>query len=237
MKNKRLGVIFFCLILCGQMYAQSPFKASIMVGASVAQVDGDMQTGYFHRGINVGIRGGYSINKRLDVMSELIYQEKGVKAEKNIAYAGDKSVSIDLKYAEIPITINLHSKPNAAGFYNWTFHGGVSYGRLLNAKTNVTYTYRINPAHEENLSIVTYNPHEFAAVWGVSYNFLPHFGIRFHQSFSLNKFYTNPLPKPVYDPRFNDFSYRSFRNYFLSMQVYYDFFAPKYKGKKGKKKS
>ena len=235
MNNKILSALFFSLVLTTQFYAQSPFKASMLMGVNLSQVDGDLQKGYFHKGINIGIRGGYSVNKRLDMMSELIYQEKGVKAEDDVGYISGKSLSIDLKYAEIPFTINYHSKPNAEGFYNWTFHTGLSYGRLLNAKTNASYSVKIDSTKEENLSRVSYNPHEWAFVWGVSYNFRSHFGLRFQHSFSLNKFYTNPLPKPAYDPRYNDFSYRSFRNYFVSMQLFYDFFAPKYKINKVKK--
>jgi hypothetical protein len=233
MNSQILTVVSFLIISFTQLSAQSPFKASILAGVNYAQVDGDFQTGYLHRGINVGIRGGFMVNKRLDVMSELIFQEKGVNAEKDKVYIGGKSISIDLKYAEIPLTINIHSKPNLAGFYNWTFHGGISYGRLLSSKTNIN---RVDSLVEPNLNQYAYKPHEWALVYGLSYNIRPHFGIRFQQSYSLSTFFTNPIPKRPSDPRYNDTSYRFFRNYFVSMQVYYDFFAPKYKVKKVKKK-
>jgi Outer membrane protein beta-barrel domain len=235
MNNKIGCLIFFFFGLLIHLNAQSPFKASLMTGVNLSQVDGDMQTGYTHKGINFGIRGGFSISKRLDIMSELFYQEKGVKDKGNASYSTGRSVSIDLKYAEIPITINYHSKENAKGFYHWTAHAGFAYSRLLNAKTNVSYRVKIDTTAEENLSEVSYKPHELTLVWGLSYNFHRHIGIRFQHSFSLSKFYINPLPKAPYDPRWNDFSYRNFRNYFVSLQLYYDFFAPKKKAKKGSK--
>jgi hypothetical protein len=223
----RIGLIFLFLHAIISLYGQSPFKASILAGVNLSQVDGDYQTGFDRKGINFGLRGGFSVNKRIDIMSELFYNEKGVKPPKLHA----NSITIDLTYAEIPITVNIHSKPNALGFYNWTFHTGLSYGRLLKSHTLLGFdTTGAQGSIQE-----AYKPNDWALVWGLSYNIRPHIGVRFQHSFSLSKFFINPIPKPAYDPRFNDNSFRTFRNYFIAFQVYYDFFAPKMKTVKKKR--
>lgn len=228
MHHKRHFVILLFIYYMGALYSQSPFKASIIAGVNLSQVDGDYQTGYDQKGICLGLRGGFSINKRMDIMSELFYNEKGTKPKK----LQQNSISMELTYAEIPITFNYHSKPNAFGFYHWTFHAGLSYGRLLKSKTG--YSSKGDTVVTEKFLQDTYKHNDLAVVSGISYNIRPHFGIRFQHSFSLTHFFTNPIPKPVFNPLYNDYSFRTFRNYFIAFQIYYDFFAPKMKKPKKK---
>lgn len=225
----RIGFIFLFLHAIISLSGQSPFKASILAGVNLSQVDGDYQTGFDRKGINFGLRGGFSVNKRIDIMSELIYNEKGTIPNK----LRPNSITIDLTYAEIPVTVNFHSKPNALGFYNWTVHAGLSYGRLIKSQTG--YNSRNDTVVTQTFLQEAYKHNEWALVWGLSYNIRPHIGVRFQHSFSLSKFFVNPIPKPAYDPRFNDDSFRAFRNYFIAFQIYYDFFAPKMKVVKKKR--
>jgi Outer membrane protein beta-barrel domain len=240
MKNKavKLASAFFLLFLVVTTSTHSQkkmFKASILGGINLAQVDGDYQTGYDRQRLCMGVRGGFALSKHWDLMSELFYNEKGTIPKPITKPNGkERNITIELKYAEIPITINYHTKANASGFYNWTFHAGVSYGRLLSSRSLVKRGINIDSVASENLVKEGYNPHDIASVWGLSYNFRPHFGVRLQQSFSISHFYTNPVPKVPYDPRWIDDSYRTFRNYFVSVQLYYDFFALQLKQAKKK---
>jgi Outer membrane protein beta-barrel domain len=235
MNTKFIYALILLFMPFTALRSQSPFKASVMAGINLSQVDGDYQRGYDRASINFGVRGGFRLNQRFDIMSELFYTEKGTKP-KNLAPASkERNITIDMTYAEIPITVNVHSKPNEQGFYNWTAHAGLSYGRLLKSNSTLAYGSKKDTIGSQSFTQDAYKQYDLALVWGLSYNIRPHIGVRLQQSFSLSKFFINPIPKLPNDPRYNDDSYRFYRNYFVSAQFYYDFFAPKYKAIKKKR--
>ena len=112
------------------LHAQSPFKAGVSIGVNLAQIDGDHQFGYDKRGFGYGIRGGVAIRKNFDIMTELLYVQKGASPKSSQPF-DSRRAEIELKYAEVPLLFSYHFKKNDLGFYKWTIQTGASYGRLL----------------------------------------------------------------------------------------------------------
>ena len=238
MKNRTTLIILQVNILSfisfPTLFAQSPFKAGVTVGLNLTQIDGDHQSGYDHKGASFGLRGGFAVNPQLDIMSELLYLEKGAEPGDASSKYEQKAAVIRLKYAEVPLTLNYHLKKNEDGFYQWTFHTGISYGRLLKSTATVTQRFRLDTAVTKSLSQEFFKKEDISFIIGLSYNIRSNFGLRFRNSFALNKMFVNLNPERSSNGVIKRDAYLTFRNYFISIQGFYDFIAPKYKQNKKK---
>ena len=238
MQNIRIQTPLYALLLIfsiDSLFGQSNFfKAGVSVGINLAQIDGDHQSGYDHKGFSFGLRGGFAVNKRLDIISELLYLEKGAKPDDNITNFDQRRVVVHLKYAEVPLLMTYHLKKNDRGFYTWSFHTGFSYGRLLKSTAIVTHRFRVDTNVSKSLSQEYFSKQDWSFISGLSYNIGANFGIRFRQSLTINKLYINPNPERSNNGIVKREAYVAFRNYFISFQAYYDFISPKIK--KSKKK-
>jgi hypothetical protein len=237
-KNTALPYIF-SLIFFFSTYSltaqSSPFKAGVTAGFNFSQIDGDHQSGYDHRGYSFGLRGGFALSKRIDIMTELMYLEKGTEPSGTNISSDQRRLVINLKYAEVPILFTHHFKKNERGFYNWSFHTGISYGRLLKSTAMVKVRSIVDTNITKSLSQEFFTKSDWSMVNGFSYNIGQNFGIRFRHSFSLNQLFINPNPERSNNGVIKREAYVFFRNYFISLQGYYDFIAPK--AKKPKKKT
>ena len=239
MKKIKIQTSFFLFLFfffTKNIFAQnSPFKAGVTVGLNLAQIDGDHQSGYDHKGYSFGLRGGFALSKRIDIMSELIYLEKGAEPPSTSTGSDQRRLVIDLKYAEVPILFTHHFKKNDKGFYNWSFHTGISYGRLLKSTATVRVRSVVDSNITKSLSQEFFNKKDWSLINGISYNIGQNFGLRFRHSLSLNQLFINPNPERNNNGSLKREAYVFFRNYFISFQAYYDFIAPK--AKKPKKKA
>jgi hypothetical protein len=233
--KKLITIGTFLLISCSfSLLAQSsPFKAGVAVGLNLAQIDGDHQSGYDHKGYSFGLRGGFALSKRVDIMTELLYIEKGAEPASESG-SEQRRLVINLKYAEVPLLFTHHLKKNDSGFYNWSFHTGISYGRLLKSNATVRQKSIVDTNITKSLSQEYFAKQDWAFLIGLSYNIGPNFGIRFRQSYTINKLFINENPERSLNGIVKREAYISFRNYFISFQAYYDFIAPKVKKPKKK---
>ena len=218
------------------LHAQSPFKAGVSIGVNLAQIDGDHQFGYDKRGFGYGIRGGVAVRKNFDIMTELLYVQKGASPKSTQPF-DSRRAEIELKYAEVPLLFSYHFKKNDLGFYKWTIQGGASYGRLLKSTSIVTKKLLIDSLATESLSQENYKKHDISFMMGFTYNIRSNLGINIRHSIALTTLYDNPdfdTPTPTVKKAEK---YMSFRNYYLSFQIYYDFLSPKIKKPKKKKVS
>ncbi len=227
--------IFFLTLSFHISSAQSPFKAGVTVGILMSQIDGDHQSGYDRKGLAYGLRGGIAINRKLDIMTEMLYIPKGCLPARNASFDAKKA-DINLKYAEVPLIFNIHFKNNERGFYQWTVHAGFSYSRLVKSTTLITKKNLVDTVATNNLSSENYKKHDIAAVFGLNFNILENLGIGFRQNISLNKLYENKDKTRLPNTALQREKYTSFRNYYISFRVQYDFLAPRYKKKKIKRK-
>jgi hypothetical protein len=230
--NFTLVFFFFTNTLLAQ---NSPFKAGITVGLNLSQIDGDHQSGYDHRGYSFGLRGGFALSKRIDVMTELMYLEKGAEPSSTNLGSDQRRLVINLKYAEVPILFTHHLKKNEKGFYNWSFHTGISYGRLLKSTATVRVRSVVDSNITKSLSQEFFSKSDWSVVNGFTYNIGQNYGVRFRHSLSLSQLFINPNPERNTNGSLKREAYVFFRNYFISFQAYYDFIAPK--AKKPKKKA
>jgi Outer membrane protein beta-barrel domain len=233
--NKQRAIYTFILLtgFYTALAQNSPFKAGVAIGINFSQIDGDHQSGYDHKGYSFGLRGGFALNKRVDIMSELLYIEKGAQPADNIN-TDQRRIVIDLKYAEVPLLFTYHLKKNDRGFYNWSFHTGISYGRLLKSTAIVKQKYLVDTNITKTLLQENFAKQDWAYIIGLSYNIGSNFGIRFRSSYAINKLFINPNPEKSANGLVKREAYVFFRNYYVSFQGYYDFIAPKVKKPKKK---
>jgi hypothetical protein len=235
--------LLHCFIILGiiialpftTLKAQSPFKAGAIVGINFAQIDGDHQSGYNKFGTTFGVRGGFRIRKNLDVMTELLYLEKGtVPNEKGITNYDGRRATITYKYAEVPLLISHYIRKNELGYYQWNIYTGVSYGQLLRSSSTVEVKNSVNADISKSIGQENLNKKDFAFILGLNYMIIPNLGLGVRNSVSLNNVYKNPSPEKSSNGRIMRDAYLEFRNYFVSIQLQYDFIAPKDKVKKPK---
>ena len=216
------------------LIAQSPFKAGVSVGLNLAQIDGDHQFGYDKRGFGFGLRGGVVVRKNFDIMTELLYVQKGASPKSTQPF-DSRRAEIELKYAEVPLLFSYHFQKNDLGFYKWTIQGGASYGRLLKSTSVVTKKSTLDSLATISLSQENYKKHDISFIIGFTYNIRSNLGINIRHSVSLTTLYENPdFNVPTTTAKRAE-RYMEFRNYYLSFQIYYDFLAPKIKKPKKKK--
>lgn len=201
----------------------------------MSQIDGDHQSGYDRRGLTYGLRGGIAINRKFDIMTEMLYITKGCLPDYNSSF-DKKKADINLKYAEVPLILNIHFKQTENDFYRWTIQGGFSYARLLKSTTIITKKNSIDTVATSNLSQENYKKHDLALLFGLNFNVLENLAVGFRQNISLITLYDNPDKTRLTNAALQREKYVSFRNYYVTFRIQYDFLAPRYKKKKSKKK-
>lgn len=219
--------IAFFLTVCALFAQQSPFTAGATAGINLSQVDGDNQFGYQKKGLTFGLRGGIVVQQRWSFLAELLYNFKGAEPSKYEINDLKRHTSINLHYAEIPLLVKFSFLQSEEGFYKWAVFGGLSYGRLLRSNIDIFKNNGNIDTLELNLvNQISFKTSEVNAILGVSRYFTPKLGISLKHTVSLIPFYDNPtaVTKPSTT---SQLSYASFRNYFASATLFYDFVAPK----------
>lgn len=102
-------IICFALLVCTPILAQD-FKAELIAGANVSQIDGDGLAGFDKPGLLAGMAIRYPISDNLYIQPEILYIQKGSRTKQN-----DPGYFIwRLNYIEIPVVIRyaFHEKFN-----------------------------------------------------------------------------------------------------------------------------
>ena len=109
------------------------FKAGVILGANMAQIDGDNSNGYIKLGITGGIRGVAIITDKIELSLELLFDQRGSRSQK-IFDANYFPFRITNNYVAVPIVFNYQDWLDASEeYYKLHFHAGFSYGRLINS--------------------------------------------------------------------------------------------------------
>ena len=122
------------------------FYSGLIGGLNLCQVDGDNFAGYHKAAVNFGGIGYMKLGKRISLSWEILYSQKGSKSDL-VRFSGIDTVlitkyDIDLKYAEVPVMINIFDKQKSHLCF------GVSYSRLIAA----TETLQTDPKYPVDLS-------------------------------------------------------------------------------------
>lgn len=147
------------------------FKAMVVIGGNLSQIDGDKLGGFNKLGLNTGLRVSADLNDRWSLSTEFLYSQQGASAvpTDNITSIYDK---IRLQFVEVPLMVN---------FSDWKIlaSGGVSFNRL--AKYAVKDIFGDNITDSEN-----YNDNLFSIVLGATFFLTEKWALNIRWSKSMN---------------------------------------------------
>jgi len=134
----RTIVIFFLLTILSlpfeAMAQEQRFKAGVILGTNLAQIDGDNSNGYIKLGITGGLRGAAIISDKVDLSIELLFDQRGSRSQK-IFDASFFPFKITNNYVSVPVIFNYQDwLDESEEYYKLHFHAGFSYSRLLNSQ-------------------------------------------------------------------------------------------------------
>lgn len=193
-------VIFTLILLCivtsvfGQRrkkkVIRQRFKAGLIIGANLAQINGDLFSGYDKFGLQFGARGVMVLSPKLQASIELLYSQKGSKRPRKSVL--QQAVDIQLNYAETPILLNFLSKEKVeAGYFRNHFHIGISYSRLLKTKVEAAVPHLQSEEVDYNILEPSFKGNDLAVVAGLTHYLSKHFGLTIRHSVSLTKMFEN----------------------------------------------
>ena len=115
---------------------QRKFYGGPVIGANLAQIDGDNFAGYNKAGLNVGGIVYVQFSTHIATSLEILYSQKGARATRpeplGSPYLYITNYGVTLNYAEIPVMLNFFDKHKShVGI-------GLSYSRLATSQESIT---------------------------------------------------------------------------------------------------
>ncbi len=239
---KKIKIIDFLLLvaivhcnLCVQ--GQNKFKAGIAAGATLSQVDGDLQHGYHKLGYALGLNGAYFLKPNMDISTELYLITRGTKpsSKDNIPRKDQWQTSLSMQYAEARLVSNWHFSPHPDKYYyRYSLHAGLIFGRLLSSNLNIVKGYRTDTLVTDAVrSGLKSNDLGLTVAW--SWHFSPRLSFMLQQGVSLIPIYKNTVVQ-VATIRTEKKGFDRYVPYYISAQMRYDFISPKLNTRNIKKK-
>jgi Outer membrane protein beta-barrel domain len=214
--------------------AQNRFMGGVFAGLNLTQIDGDYQQGYQRKMFSGGIRAAMIINRNFDIGTELMYNGKGAIPSGTDKSSRTPEFYMSMHYAEAALTTNFHFDENEMGFNQKTFQLGISYGRLLKSKNEIS-KFSIIDVTKSNLFLQEkLNNSDVSVIVGFAYRFTPRIGFAVRHSYSVTPFFERTLPPTR--QRTDQKEYIIGRSYFFSTHLFYDLWTPELrKPKKARK--
>jgi hypothetical protein len=100
------------------------FRAAVLGGINMAQIDGDNIAGFDKVGWNAGVKAYAFVKPEWSLSFELLYSQKGAKTSR-VDRSFGRTSNFTLEYAEVPILVHYHDKNGMI------FGAGVSYSQLF----------------------------------------------------------------------------------------------------------
>lgn len=217
----------FLLLLPQDMSAQrrgkrikQRFRASVLAGFNLSQMDGDNYNGFDKFNPQFGIGGTAIINRQSEIGVELLYHSKGARTESNPRRViNTKDRLIDLSYVEVPVYFRHNRRETFPSIY---FEGGGAFARLVDVKIDepeVVQDGLIISGLENDL-----RDNEISLLLGIGYQFTEHIGARFRYSFALTRVYnTDGLTEEAALQIEQERGLVLLRNYYISLAAFYRF--------------
>ena len=147
--------------VAGALPAQT-FKATVLAGFNMSQIEGDRLAGYRKLGFNAGAKISADLSDRWSLSTELAFSQQGARR-------GTTDFSSDFDR----IHYNFVEVPVLAHFSDWKLKvgAGLSYARLINSEVisvtgaDVTELY---PWRENQWAIVFDGIYEFSEKWSLN---------------------------------------------------------------------
>lgn len=199
------------LILFSNILLAQQFSASLTAGLNASQIDGDDLAGFDKVGLSAGAKAIILFNSPISVNVEFLYNERGSRPDIfNPEY--DPDIEITLKYAEMPVYVSYGDWWQEEGqYYKVGVYGGLSYGRLINART-FDYYHSVDQSYD--LLLPYFNNNDISWLLGLTYRMSPHWGISAR--------YTRGIT-PLLSPEKHNLTNKRLLSYFLSFRAEYYF--------------
>lgn len=196
------------------------FRASLLAGFNLSQMDGDNYNGFDKFNPQFGIGGTAVINRQSEIGIELLYHSKGARTESDPRRViNTKDRSVDLSYVEVPIYFRHNRRETFPTVY---FEGGGAFARLIDVKIDepaVVQDGLILSGLESDLQA-----NELSLLLGIGYQFTEHIGARFRYSFALTRVYsTADLSEEAALQIEQERGVMQLRNYYISIAAFYRF--------------
>lgn len=177
MRPYLLALSAFCALLLSQPAMGQTFKAAIMGGGNLSQLDGDRLHGYHRVGATGGLRVNTVFSERWQLGIEMHFTQQGAYRVKNDVPSADYR-SIRLNYAEVPLL--LHFKD-----WKFLFYAGGSYARLIN--------YRVIARDgTDGTDQAVYDPNAFSMIFGATLQANKYYGFDLRWSKTFNGLQADP---------------------------------------------
>lgn len=185
---QKIVLSFFILAMSlHQVEAQEQrFKAGVILGVNLAQIDGDNSNGYIKPGISGGLRAAAIISDKIDLSFEILFDQRGSRSQK-IFDENFFPFRITNNYISVPVLFNFQDwLDESEEYYKLHFHGGLSYGRLISTSINDEDLNSIFESIRDD-----FRRDDISAVVGATFYTGPHLAITGRFSRSLTPLYKN----------------------------------------------
>lgn len=204
---------------------QQRFKAGLLLGGNLSQVDGDRYSGFDKANLQFGVSGAAIFSEHVELGIEFLYAGRGsrVESDKNNPLPV-KDRLIDLRYMEVPILFRY--KTNRAEGISSLFELGFAFGRIIRAEVT-------EPALPMDGFLFRelepdFNKNELSLLGSYGIRASRHLLFKFRLGLALTQFYDNQKPReerpgislPGSAP---DARIRFLRNYYMALMVHYQF--------------
>ena len=169
-------LILFIFAFSPKSFTQT-FNAGLIAGFTASQLNGDNSAGYNKLGVEGGLRVGVALQEKMDLTLEILYSQRGAKEEVDVDGTPQEIYQTD--YIAVPIVFSY--KDWLAGeYYRLHFHGGLSYGRLVNAELK-------NDLSDNSRFVSTWKENDLSFLLGATYFVNEHLGltVRYNRSIFL----------------------------------------------------
>ncbi len=203
---------------------QQRFKAGLLLGGNLSQVDGDRYSGFNKANLQFGVSGAAIFSEHVELGVEFLYAGRGSRIESdNNNPLEDKDREINLRYMEVPILIRYRGKPEGPSSF---FEAGFSFGRIIRSEV-------VEPEIPADGFVFRelepeFNKNELTLLGSYGYKASRHLHFKFRFGFALTQFYDNPRPKgePSGGSIFGGASVdriEFLRNYYMALMAHYQF--------------
>ncbi len=149
-------------LLCGQT-----FRASVLAGANLGQVDGDDLLGFYQPGVNAGLRVVALLGDKWRLGPEILFSQQGARRNKNSANVSEFR-EIRLNAVELPLLVYYKD-------WRLTAEAGASYQRVIN--------YRVTNFRGQDVTTTFPFRTDLVAIkFGVTVYLTPNVGLNFRWS-------------------------------------------------------
>ena len=158
------ALLLFVALLTAALLSGQTFRASVLAGANLSQVDGDDLLGFYQPGVNAGLRVVALLGEKWRVGPEILFSQQGAHRNRNSA---NISVFRDIQLNTVELPLMVYYKD-----WRLTAEAGASYQRVIN--------YSVTNFRDEDVTAAYPFRTDLVAIkFGVTVYLTPNVGVNF----------------------------------------------------------